>query len=333
MKKREVPKERLTQVIENFSHHKVLVVGDIMLDHFIWGKVSRISPEAPVPVVEIVKETFLLGGAGNVANNIHRLGGAPILGGVVGEDGEAKKIVDLLEETKAPATSIIKDPARPTTMKTRIIAHHQQVVRADREKLENISPQIEEKLISFVESVIDEVEAIVISDYNKGVITSRLMESLLPAAAKRKLPVVVDPKWQNFPLYKPISLITPNLVEAERITGITISDEDKLIQAGTWILNSVGCEGVLITRGKKGMTLFQPGGEADWRHIPTVAKEVYDVTGAGDTVVSSLTLALLAGASIPEAALIANYAAGLVVGKVGTATLTISELQQAILSF
>lgn len=331
MKKEQVSKERLPQVIENLSHHRVLVVGDIMLDHFIWGRVSRISPEAPVPVVEILKETFLLGGAGNVAHNIYCLGGAPIIGGVVGQDGEAEKIAELLKENKLPTNGIIQDPARPSTLKTRIIAHHQQVVRADREKLEKIPTHIEEKLSSFVDSVIDQVEAIIISDYNKGVITSRLMESVLPSAAKKRLLVVVDPKWENFPLYKPISFIAPNLVETERITGITISDEDKLIQAGTWILNRLGCEGVLITRGEKGMTLFQR--EGSWLPIPTVAKEVYDVTGAGDTVVSSLTLALLAGATMPEAALIANYAAGVVVAKVGTATLTIPELRQVILSF
>jgi D-beta-D-heptose 7-phosphate kinase/D-beta-D-heptose 1-phosphate adenosyltransferase len=320
-------KTRLAKIIKNFKGKRILVLGDVMLDQFIWGSVSRISPEAPVPVVEIKKETIHMGGAANVASNIWSLGGSPLVLGVVGDDSEGKRIHKEVKKF-CGQNGLIVDKNRSTTVKTRIIAHNQQVCRADREDRSEMAGKITLALIRAFNKLIDSVEGVVVSDYAKGLITKDLMARTLAAATERGIPVCIDPKVRNFSLYKNMTVVTPNQHEAEAVAGIQIVDEATLIEAGRRIVKQAQCQHLLITRGEEGMTLFEASGEI--AHIPTVAREVFDVTGAGDTVISTLTLALVSGASIRQAAVISNYAAGIVVGKLGTASTTQEELLEII---
>ncbi len=313
----------LAEIVKAFKGKRVLVVGDVMLDQFIWGWVSRISPEAPVPVVEIHKETQHLGGAGNVASNIKALGGLPLLIGVIGRD-EAGRQVQHQARQLLGSDDLVVDPARLTTVKTRIIAHNQQVCRADRECRDELSKEITGSLIDRFRSAAPRAEAVIISDYAKGVVTRPLLEEILAETKRRGMIVAIDPKLRNFPLYKGATVITPNQQEAELASGIKIEDEEDLRRAGRKLLRMTRSRHLLITRGEHGMTLFEDGRRAV--QIEAAAREVFDVTGAGDTVISALTLALAAGAALREAAMIANHAAGIVVGKIGTAAVTPSEL-------
>ncbi len=315
--------------IDRFGGTGVLVVGDVMVDEFVWGRVERISPEAPVPVVEVQREALLLGGAANVVNNIRALGGAVFLAGVMGKDAMGGHLIDELKKINVATDGIVTLSDRPTTIKTRVIAHHQQVVRFDREKRVKIDEKTTDRIISYAESLGKKIRAVVISDYGKGVINERLVSGLVDYAKKKDLIVSVDPKVENFSIYKGVTVITPNHFEAGSGVGNKIVDDESLLVTGKLILSTLGCENVIITRGEDGMTLFEAKG--DIVHIPTVAKEVFDVTGAGDTVISTLTLAVAAGASMRDAAVISNYAAGIVVGKVGTAIVTAEELRQQML--
>lgn len=321
-------RERAKDLIGGFSGRAVAVLGDMMLDEFIWGRVRRISPEAPVPVVEVERHTLALGGAGNVASNLKALGAAPLPIGVVGDDDDARRLRSVFRAAGVSTESLVVDPARPTTLKTRIIAHNQQVVRADRENRAPISTQVEDGLADLFLQQVGAIDALVISDYNKGLLTPGLLSRVLGAARERGLTVCLDPKMRSFAHYQPVTVITPNHQEAAEAAGVSIEDESSLIEAGRRILRSTDCRAVLVTRGEEGMTLFTDGDEVT--HIPTVAREVYDVTGAGDTVIATLTLALAAGASLVEAAVLANHAAGVVVGKVGTATVSREELLAAL---
>jgi len=324
--------KNLIGFIPHFSRQKILVIGDIMVDKFVWGKVSRISPEAPVPVVEVSQETHKLGGAGNVANNLNSLGGKVYLVGVIGSDIVGEQLKDDLRETKISVDGIISDQTRPTCIKTRIIASHQQVVRVDKEVKGAFTAEIERNIIDRIESIIPQVQAIIISDYGKGVVTPAVLSRAIQLARKNGTPVTVDPKIEHFLRYKRVSCITPNLSEAFSGMRTLLVDEDKkIIELGNKILRKLNSDSVLITRGEKGMTLFEPGNRIT--HIPTRAKEVYDVTGAGDTVIATFTLALAARADFVTAAEISNFAAGVVVGKLGTATVSLAELRSAILNY
>jgi rfaE bifunctional protein kinase chain/domain len=317
-------RERASKLADRFAGRRILVLGDMMLDEFIWGRVRRISPEAPVPVVEVERQSLALGGAGNVVSNLVALGANPIPLGVTGGDRDADRLRDAFSTLGVNTDNLIIDTARPTTLKTRIIAHNQQVVRADRESRSAISSEIEAAVALAFRREAERSDGVVISDYNKGLLTPALLHSVLARARERGLMVCLDPKMRSFAHYQPVTVITPNNQEAGEAAGITIEDEQSLIEAGRRILDSVNCRAVLVTRGEEGMTLFTEGGQVT--HIPTVAREVYDVTGAGDTVIATLGLALSAGAELVEAAVLANYAAGVVVGKVGTATATRDEL-------
>ena len=317
--------ETLTQM---FDGKRIIVLGDLMLDEFIFGRVRRISPEAPVPVVEVERQTLTLGGAGNVAGNLVALGAEPLPVGIVGDDGDAERLRAALQKIGVSHSGLITDPQRPTTLKTRIIAHNQQVVRADRESKRVAAETIETQVIETFYQHLEQAEAVVVSDYNKGLLTPRVLHEALAAAQARDLLVCLDPKLRNFANYQPVPLITPNHQEAGEATGMIIEDAASLRDAGKRILDLVACRGVLITRGEEGMSLFTDDGTLT--NIPTVAREVYDVTGAGDTVIASLALALASGASFVEAAVLANYAAGVVVGKLGTATVTRQELLATI---
>ena len=315
---------RVRDVLGAVRTKRVMVIGDVMLDRYLWGGVSRISPEAPVPVVEITEETTRLGGAANVANNIVSLGAACHIFGVVGDDHDGADLIRRLEERGIVASGLIGDRTRPTTVKTRIIAHSQQVVRTDRETRDEVSGVVESTLAERILDGLGAFDAIVISDYGKGVVTGRLLEALIPRARKSSKIVSVDPKDAQFRNYKRVSLITPNTLEAGGVVGRRITDEKSLMEVGWQIFDLLEPDALLVTRGEKGMSLFEGG--RTYSHFPTVARHVYDVTGAGDTVICSFTLALCGGATMAEAAQIANHAAGVVIREVGTAAVKAAEL-------
>ena len=325
-------RERARALTSEFAGKRIVVLGDLMLDEFIWGRVRRISPEAPVPVVEVDRQTLALGGAGNVVSNLVALGATTTPVGVLGDDPDAERLRVAFQELAVRIDGLVPDPARPTTVKTRIIAHNQQVVRADRESRASISAAIEDQVALAFFDQIASTDAVVVSDYGKGLLTPGLLSRALSGARERKLIVCLDPKMRSFVNYQPVTVITPNNQEASEASGILIDDEESLNEAGRRLLSSIDASAVLITRGEEGMALFTGDDpkNAEVTHIPTVAREVYDVTGAGDTVIATLALALAAGASIREAAVLANHAAGVVVGKVGTASLTRGELIEAI---
>lgn len=324
--------ERARSIAGAFAGKRIVVLGDVMLDEFIWGRVRRISPEAPVPVVEVDRQTAALGGAGNVVSNLVALGAAATPIGVLGDDSDADRLRSAFSELGVGTNGIVVDAARPTTVKTRIIAHNQQVVRTDRESRGHISPAIEARVAAGFHEQIEAADAVVVSDYGKGLLTPGLLALTLTAARARGLIVCLDPKMRNFAHYQPVTVITPNNQEAADASGIPIEDEQSLTEAGRKLLGSIDARAVLITRGEEGMALFTGGGSdgSEVTHIPTVAREVYDVTGAGDTVIAMLALALASGASLEEAAVLANHGAGVVVGKVGTASVTCEELLATI---
>ncbi len=318
---------RSRSILRAMRGRRVLVLGDAMLDEFLWGKVARISPEAPVPVVEIQRESFHVGGAGNVARNVRSLHGEAVLVGVVGQDDAADR---LREELKAAGVedALVSAPGRPTTLKTRILAHHQQVCRADRESQGDVDKPVEDALIASVATALRGCEALVVSDYQKGAVTRRVMRAAIELARRRRVPVLVDPKVRHFALYRGATLVTPNQLEAEQATGLRIRNDKDAAAAGARILKSLRCRAALITRGEQGLSLFEQGRRPV--HIATAAREVFDVTGAGDTVIATLSLALCAGASLPQAAALANVAAGVVVAKLGTATAAPEEVIAAL---
>jgi rfaE bifunctional protein kinase chain/domain len=314
--------KRMARIVEDFASKRILVLGDLMLDKYLWGNVGRISPEAPVPIVEVHKDTSCLGGAGNVCHNLRSLDAFPIPVGVVGDDQAG----DWIRKSIPDSSGIFVDKKRPTTVKTRIIAHHQQVVRVDQEEKKSISRAMEEKIFDFIQA--NTFEGILISDYNKGLLTKSLMAKLLPYARKKKISVFVDPKVDNFFSFSPVTLINPNHTEAEQIVHHACDTDSQVEKAGAKILSRIDAKYMILKRGEHGMTVFEKGKKEI--HIPTIAKEVFDVTGAGDTVIATAALALLSSASILEAAILANAAAGVVVGKIGTATVTPDELINAL---
>jgi len=318
----------LQQAIEKFPSANVLVIGDIIVDHFIWGSVSRISPEAPVPVVNVTDESLLLGGSANVLHNLYDLGARATLCGVIGDDLMGQHLLELLQQMNSPTAGVIKTHDRPTTKKTRIVAQSQQVVRFDREKTGPLPGETLDAMCSFIEANITTFDAVVISDYCKGVICPQLMDHLRRLVSLHHVPMIVDPKPIHTDLFHGATIITPNHHEAEKMSGVTIVDDESLYQAATALLQKLDSTAVLITRGEAGMALLEK--EKQIFTIPTVAKEIYDVTGAGDTVIASLALGLASGLSFAEAATLANFAAGIVVAKIGTATASAKELMELI---
>ncbi len=300
--------------------------GDVMLDEFVWGDVTRISPEGPVPVVDIRRESAHLGGAANVLANLRALGLEAGVVGVVGDDRAGER---LRAELKAAGpieadASLVTAGERPTPVKPRIIAHSQLVVRADRERRAPVDEEIEGRIIAALRELVRGADAFIVSDYDKGAVTPRVLADVLPLAVRAGVPVLVDPKIRNFDAYRPATLVTPNHHEALRVTGSEDDSDEGMARAARAIREKLGCRSVLITRGERGMMLLEEDGEPTY--VPTAAREVYDVTGAGDTVIATLASALAAGATLVEAAMLANHAAGIVVGKVGTATADAEEL-------
>ena len=318
-----MPVKHLLEVIPT---RNIMVVGDIMLDEYLWGNVRGISPEAPVPVVEIHHQTYALGGAGNVAANLSSLGGNVWIAGVVGTDIQAAKLHELFSQTSRISAHLFPCPDRPTTTKTRILAHSQQMLRTDREERHVISAEAEANILNFVQEHLHILHICVLSDYNKGVLTDTLIKSIIALCQKANIPVIVDPKGIRYSRYHGATVVTPNTNEAN--TAANNSDGSmSLAKVAAYLLEEIGNGSLLITRGAQGMSLYAPNTPSV--HIPAQARNIYDVTGAGDTVVAVLALLLSTELDMTSAAKIANYAAGVVVGKVGTASVTINELAEA----
>lgn len=321
--------ERARHIVGQFAGRRLVVLGDLMLDEFIWGKVRRISPEAPVPVVEVKRESWHLGGAGNVVANLLALGADATPVGIIGDDDGGRLLLRQFAERGADTRNIVVTPTRPTTRKTRIVAHSQQMVRADREDNSPINAEIETQILAAFAQALANADAVIISDYDKGLLTPHVLQQTIELAQARGLAVCLDPKIKNFLHYRAVDVITPNQLEAERAAGFEITEDVSLRLAAERIRDVLDCKNVLITRGEHGMSLLDAAGALT--NIPTVAREVYDVTGAGDTVIATLALALASGAQLREAAVIANHAAGVVVGKIGTATCSLEELRNELL--
>lgn len=317
-------KERLEELKNNFVGKKIAVIGDLMLDGYFWGDVSRVSPEAPVPVVEVDNEFFRFGGAANCALNIQKLGGTPIPVGIIGNDSDGKIFNDLMQDVNIDQKGIILDSTRPTTTKTRVIAGNQHVVRIDKESKEYISHEIEQKIISFIKNEIENLDAIILQDYNKGVLTESLIKTIISLANENNKIVSVDPKFINFKSYQGVTIFKPNKKETEDVLGLRIITDEDISFAGNELLKELNAKYVLLTLGEKGIALFEK--DKKEIRIPTKARKVADVSGAGDTVISTITHALSSGASIEEAAYIANYAGGLVCEEVGIVPIDIDKL-------
>ncbi|MBN2397214.1 MAG: D-glycero-beta-D-manno-heptose-7-phosphate kinase [Deltaproteobacteria bacterium] len=323
-----ISKKRALEIIDRFHRSKVLVVGDIMVDQFIWGKVSRISPEAPVPVVNVTSENLLLGGCANVLNNVFSMGGKVAVSGIVGTDTMGMWLIDTLQKMGIDTAGVIIEEGRPTIVKTRIIAHSQQVVRFDREEKKPVAQDSLQRIIAYIKATQEDLGAVIISDYNKGVFSERLVREIREITSRRGIILCIDPKQSDFTTYRGCDLLTPNRQETERALGREIESRDDLIQGGGALLRNFGFRALLVTMGEEGMTLFEKDGAVT--HIPAVAREVFDVTGAGDTVIGVFALCVAAGATFTEAAVLANHAAGIAVGKVGTAPVYRDELKKAL---
>lgn len=319
----------LLKVVEQFKNKKILILGDVMLDKYIWGDVSRISPEAPVQIVNVTRESYVPGGAANVANNIAALSAKSFIVGVVGNDNTKKELIKELEKRNVDVNGLIVDENKRTIRKVRVFGRNQQLLRFDYEKKGYVDANTENSIFDFVSKKLDEIDAIIISDYAKGTITKNLMEKLIALCKEKNKIVVIDPKPKHKGFYKNATLITPNHKEAHEMTGLAeeyLSDVD-IEKMGKKLLGELNST-ILITKGEKGMSLFEKDEKVTI--IPTFAKEVYDIVGAGDTSAATLTLALASGASFGEAAVIANHAAGITVGKIGTSTVSIEELRKSI---
>lgn len=312
-------------LLDKFDKVKILVIGDVMIDRYLIGNVNRISPEAPVPVVKLKKTNLIAGGAANVAANIAGLKGTPFLIGITGDDLEGKLLPGILESAGISSKYIFKIKNRQTTVKTRILAHNQQVARIDQEEVEVISQRDEEKIWKVVERVLDDVETVVISDYQKGFLTKTLLARLIMSARLKGKTILVDPKGRDYSKYTGATALTPNKFEVAEVFGLNESNQE-LLEAGKKLKKNLKLEALLITRGEEGMTLLETGRKP--LHLNALARHVYDVTGAGDTVIAALAMALGAGADFPEAAEIANNAAGLVVEEVGTCIIKLENLKK-----
>ncbi len=322
---------RLRALLDTFPRKRVLVLGDLMLDHFIRGSVARISPEAPVPVVSVREETHAPGGAGNVSSNLNALGAKVSVFSVIGDDPAGDQLLEDLQSRGAETSGILQVRSRVTTQKCRVVAEHQEVVRFDRETLGNLSKSTQNELLARLKEALSRAHALVISDYGKGIVTEHIVRRALNAAHRAKLPVLVDPKIEHFRRYRGVDCVTPNIQEAwAGMHGHPAANEAAIEKLGWKILKDLRLRSVLITRGEKGMSLFQAKGPRKMFHIPTQAREVFDVTGAGDTVISLMALALAVKASLYDAALLANIGAGVVVAKLGTATVSVPEIRKAL---
>lgn len=319
-----ISEKRLLQLKKNFKGKRIAVIGDMMLDIYFWGDVKRISPEAPVPVLEVENEFYRFGGAANVALNIAKLNGFPQPIGVIGYDSFGTVFNSLLAEQNISNHGIILDELRPTTAKTRVIADSQHIVRIDKESKETIGQNIQNKIFDYLKSIIKNIDGIMLQDYNKGVLSSSLISQIIELANKNKILITVDPKFNNFYQYKNVTVFKPNRKEAEDILGMEIKTDDDISFAGSTLLKKLNAKNILLTLGEGGIAVFEKG--KPQKRMPTKARKVADVSGAGDTVISTLTMALAAGANIFEASYLANYAGGIVCEEVGIIPIEIDKL-------
>lgn len=326
----EVLLSRLIETMDHFSKSRILITGDVMLDHYVWGRVDRVSPEAPVAVVGVTEDSYRLGGAANVAHNITRLGGQASILSVIGNDGEGARLSGDMNRIGIDTTGLLPVPGRPTTTKSRVMAHNQQLLRIDREVRSEIPTDLQKEVLEIFSQKILQTDAVIFSDYAKGMLAPFMVREMISLCQKNAVPILVDPKVASIDFFRGATLLTPNHLEASRSSGVEINDEPSLLAAGQVLLERTESLAVLITRGEAGMTLFEKGEHLHASHIPAVAKDVFDVTGAGDTVMATLALAHAAGASLLEAAVLANLAAGIVVGMVGTSTVSKENLKEVL---
>ncbi|MBI5647129.1 MAG: D-glycero-beta-D-manno-heptose-7-phosphate kinase [Ignavibacteriae bacterium] len=319
--------ERLEDIFAPMRRKFIAIVGDVMLDRYIWGQVSRISPEAPVPVVDVLRENSNLGGAANVALNIKSLGAIPVLIGAIGDDNNGRELQRILREETIITDFLVTDTARPTTVKTRVIAGHQHVVRIDQEERTPVSDSATLRMLDKLEEHLGSLEGIILQDYNKGVIGADVIEGVVRIAAGRGIPVFVDPKYHNFFSYRGVAVFKPNRKETEDALGLRLRDEDAFLQAARTLRERLGCEHVLLTLGELGMLLLQSDGSVT--RVPTRARKVADVSGAGDTVIATLATTMACGATVSEAAHLANLAGGLVCEEVGIVPVNLESLLDA----
>ena len=321
-------RKTIESLFSHIAEIRCLVIGDLMLDEYLWGKAERISPEAPVQVVDVVREELRLGGAGNVVNNLAALGARVTVCSVVGEDENGAALLKAFKSREVATDAVFRDPSRRTSRKTRVVAAHQQIVRIDRESREPLAADVEQQLCSWIAANFAQFNVILLSDYNKGVLTPRVIDTAIAAARPCGIPVLVDPKGTDYSRYQGATILTPNRKEAEAASGVAIRSLDSLEHAATTIMETAGLEHLLITRSEEGMSLFSRLAEPV--HIPTLAREVFDVSGAGDTVLASLAVGLAAGLGMSEAARLANIAAGIAVAKLGTSTVSPDEIINAL---
>ena len=326
-----IEKRQLEKIIDRAKKAKILVFGDLMVDEYLWGNVTRISPEAPVPIINISSAQSRFGGAANVAFNLQGLGQTPLLVGVVGEDRMGQLFRNMMEENGLSGEGIITIPQRPTTVKTRIIGNNQQIARVDQETTESISLEVQESLFKIFVSQIESVSAIIIQDYNKGIVAPQLVNHIIDLANRNGKIITVDPKFENFFSFKNVTLFKPNIKEAEEALAMRINNEQEVVTAGKKLMSVLNCEAVLITRGAHGMALLEKNGDSTF--VETKARKVADVSGAGDTVIATLSYALSGGASMKEAVTMANFAAGLVCEEVGVVPVNLNGLQNSILQY
>jgi len=322
-------KERLNTLFEKMKQQKIIVIGDLMLDRYIWGRVSRISPEAPVPVIDIESESFRFGGAANVTYNVKTLGAEVMPVGIIGDDGSGIRLKKLFGEKDLPVDGLIIDQDRPTTVKTRIIAHNQHVVRTDREMRHPLSRKVQDRLVDFIKAHLSELSGIILEDYNKGLLVPRFIHTVIEMAGKRNVMVFVDPKFDHFFEYQNVTVFKPNRKEVVDRMGLRLDSDEAIERVGEKLMERLRCKYLLITLGEEGMMLFEPGKEPN--KVPTRAVKVHDVSGAGDTVIAAMTTAMTAGASVQEAASIANHAAGIVCGEVGIVPIDRDRLYESLL--
>ena len=325
----EFSEARVKTLFDQFHGKRIGVVGDLMLDRYYWGSITRISPEAPVPVVEVESQSIRLGGAANVANNIASLGGIPLMIGVIGDDNGGKRLRALVEEAGFPSSGLVVDNSRPTTTKTRVIAHSQHVVRIDQEVKLDVGKEVQGKIFDILRKELPALDAVILEDYNKGVVVKELIHEISALARKARKTVTVDPKFNNFFEYKNITVFKPNRKETEEALGRRLTDLKSIEEAGWDLVKRLETDNVLLTLGERGMSLFERGGQVT--HVSTQAKHVADVSGAGDTVISTLTMAIVAGATVREASALANHAGGVVCGEVGIVPIQLQTLLNAVL--
>jgi D-beta-D-heptose 7-phosphate kinase / D-beta-D-heptose 1-phosphate adenosyltransferase len=320
----------LGHILDSFSDRSLLVVGDLMLDEYLWGHIERISPEAPVPVLNLIRRECALGGAGNVMRNLSSLGAAVVAAGVVGEDSTGRQILELLDVMGADADAVVTDPQRKSTRKARLMSleHGQQVFRLDEETAQEIWGEVEDRLIERIQTKAEEVQAIVCSDYQKGLLTPRVLDAAFDAARRQRIPAIVGPKDTNAAKYRGAAILMPNTKELAQLVGTRVNGHDWLTDAAHRLVEMLGLQALVVTRGRDGMCLFEARETGLQRvDVPTVAQSVYDVTGAGDTAIAVFALAFASGADCVSAARLANQAAGIVVGKRGTASITVEEIR------